>query len=205
MPKLSADQTQLIETQIHDAVNDVQLRTELIDHVCCAVEYGLSEGMPFEDALSHALNDLDPCGVAAIEQELLFLLTLQIPIIMKKLLYGCGFIAATGIATGLLFRQFHWPGSAVFMLVGSASLFVAMLTLIYQLIKLPEITARRTRIRLISGAISGLFIASGTLFKIQHFPTANIQVGLGMAILIVLFIPLLFWEMYQRELGLRNK
>lgn len=200
MPNLTEEQTRRIELQIQNAIHDTQLRAELTDHVCCAVEKGLSEGLHFEKALIVALNDLDPCGVAAIEQELLFLLTLQIPIIMKKLLYGCGFIAATGIASGLLFRQFLWSGSAVLMFVGCTALFAAMLTLIYQLFKFPAIMPLQSRIRLIAGAISGLLIASGTIFKIQSFPTANIQVGLGMAVLIVVFIPLLFWELYQREL-----
>ena len=200
MPNLTAEQTKIIELQIHEAIKDKQLRAELTDHVCCAIEKGLSEGHHFEKALIRAMNDLDPCGVAAIEQELLFLLTLQTPIIMKKLLYGCGFIAATGIASGLLFRQFLWPGSAVLMFVGCTALFAAMLTLIYQLIKFPGIMPMQSRIRLIAGAMSGLLIASGTIFKIQSFPTANIQVGLGMAVLIVVFIPLFFWELYQREL-----
>jgi hypothetical protein len=200
MPKLTSEQIKRIEMQIRDAVNDTQLRAELTDHICCAVEKELSEGIHFEKALSIALNDLNPCGVAAIEQELLLLLTLQIPIIMKKLLYGCGFIAATGIASGLLFRQFLWPGSALLMFVGCTALFVAMLTLVYQLVKFPGIMPMRSRIRLIAGVLSGLLIASGTIFKIQSFPTANIQVGLGMAVLIVVFIPLFFWELYQREL-----
>jgi hypothetical protein len=200
MPNLTAEQTKIIELQIHEAIKDKQLRAELTDHVCCAVEKGLSEGHHFEKALIRAMNDLDPCGVAALEQELLFLLTLQTPIIMKKLLYGCGFIAATGIASGLLFRQFLWPGGAVLMCVGCTALWPAMLTLIYQLIKFPGIMPMQSRIRLIAGAMSGLLIASGTIFKIQSFPTANIQVGLGMAVLIVVFIPLFFWELYQREL-----
>lgn len=200
MPNLTSEQIKRIEKQIRDAVNDTQLRAELTDHICCAVEKELSEGIHFEKALSIALNDLNPCGVAAIEQELLLLLTLQIPIIMKKLLYGCGFIAATGIASGLLFRQFLWPGSALLMFVGCTALFVAMLTLVYRLVKFPGIMPMRSRIRLIAGVLSGLLIASGTIFKIQSFPTANIQVGLGMAVLIVVFIPLFFWELYQREL-----
>lgn len=200
MPKLSTEQILSIEKLIHASVLDELLRIELTDHVCCAVEDALIHGKSFDDALNDAFHQLCPDGAATIEQELLFLLTLQIPIIMKKLLYGCGFIAATGIASGLLFRQFLWPGSAVLMFVGCTALFAAMLTLIYQLFKFPGIMPMQSRIRLIAGAMSGLLIASGTIFKIQSFPTANIQVGLGMAVLIVVFIPLFFWELYQREL-----
>ena len=119
---------------------------------------------------------------------------------MKKLLYVCGFIAAIGMSSGIMFRQFNWSGSAVLMLIGSIGLLVAMGTLLYQVVKFPGIMSVQARIRLIAGALGGILVSTGTLFKIQHFPTANIQVGLGMIILIILFIPLFFWELYQREI-----
>jgi hypothetical protein len=200
MPKLSTEQILSIEKLIHASVLDELLRIELTDHVCCAVEDALIHGKSFDDALNDALHQLCPDGAGAIEQELLFLLTPQIPIIMKKLLYGCGFIAATGLSLGIMFRQFHWPGSVVFMLAGSVGLLIAMVTLLYQVVKFPGIMSVQARIRLIAGALGGILVSTGTLFKIQHYPTANIQVGLGMSILIVLFIPLFFWELYQREL-----
>ncbi|MFN5319674.1 MAG: hypothetical protein ACK5CY_12615 [Bacteroidia bacterium] len=200
MPKLSVEQVLSIEKLIHSAVSDQLLRIELADHVCCAVEDALNTGKSFDYALNEALHQLNPDGAAAIEQELLFLLTPQIPIIMKKLLYGCGFIAAIGMSSGIMFRQFNWSGSAVLMLIGSIGLLVAMGTLLYQVVKFPGIMSVQARIRLIAGALGGILVSTGTLFKIQHFPTANIQVGLGMIILIILFIPLFFWELYQREI-----
>jgi hypothetical protein len=200
MPKLSIEQVNIIERLINEAVADELLQLELVDHVCCAIEDALKLGQSFDQALNSALYELNPDGASAIEQELLFLLTLQIPIIMKKLLYGCGFIAATGITSGLMFRQFHWPGSVVLMFLGSAALLIAMITLLVHIVKFPGIMTMQSRIRLLAGSLGGILVASGTMFKIQHFPSANIQVGLGMILLIVLFIPLFFWELYQREL-----
>jgi len=200
MPKLSIEQVLSIEKRIHATVFDELLRIELTDHTCCAVEDALNAGKSFDCALNEALHMLNPNGAGAVEQELLFLLTPQIPIIMKKLLYGCGFIAATGMSAGIMFRQFHWSGSAVLMLIGSIGLLIAMATLLYQVVKFPGIMSVQSRIRLIAGALGGMLVATGTMFKMQHFPTANFQIGLGMTILIILFIPLFFWELYQREL-----
>ena len=38
----------------------------------------------------------------------------------------------------------------------------------------------------------------GALFKIMHWPSANIQIILGTALLALLFFPLFFWQQYKK-------
>jgi hypothetical protein len=57
-----------------------------------------------------------------------------------------------------------------------------------------------SRMRSISGAAGGLIIGAGSVFKIMHWPGANILTLLGMLLIIFVFVPLFFWQLYKREI-----
>ena len=57
------------------------------------------------------------------------------------------------------------------------------------------------RVRSLSGAIGGLIAATGSIFKFLHYPGANVLFIIGSAILIFVFLPILFIQLYKNDAG----
>jgi hypothetical protein len=185
---------------IKDSIHDEQLQLELIDHCCCCIEERMENGQQFEDALTSALNAISDDGMQEIEAELNRLLKTQIPTQMKITLYFSGFLATFFILLGLLFRTLHWPFANMFLFIGNMSLIVTTITLLSALMRFPSDFPATSRMRSISGAAGGLIIGAGSVFKIMHWPGANILTLLGMLLIIFVFVPLFFWQLYKREI-----
>lgn len=200
MAKLQHHQVNQIAASIAAQVSDVQLRAELLDHCCCAIEAYLDAGITFETAREKAIMQLHHRGFSAIEAELYFQLNQIIPLVMKKLQYFTGFLAAMLLCPGLLFRFMHWPGADILLLCGHLLLLLTMLNLLVQLVRFPKAFDSLTYYRILFGGLAGAFIAVGSTFKIFHWPSANIQFILGMGLFTLLFLPLYFWQGYRREL-----
>lgn len=200
MAELTENQIEQVIVHLEHQIERKLLRNELIDHCCCAVEELLDKGHSFDDALRRAIHNLHPNGLSAIETDVQIALNQIIPLLMKKLLYFSGFIASFSLGAGLLFRFMHWPGVTEIMLMGNLFLFLTMVSLLVQLLRFPSAFQGLTYARTLSGVIAGMLIAVGMVFKMFHWPSANIQFMLGMVILTVVFIPLFFWQLYQREM-----
>lgn len=199
MAKLTQSQINQIAACIDAQVGDAQLRAELLDHCCCAIEVHLDAGMAFEAAREKAILQLHHDGLAAIEVDLFFQLNQIIPLVMKKLQYFTGFLAAMLLCSGLLFRFLHWPGADILLLCGHLLLLLTMLNLLVQLVRFPKAFDSLTFYRTLFGGLAGTFIAVGSTFKIFHWPSANIQFILGMGLFTLLFLPLYFWQGYRRD------
>jgi hypothetical protein len=180
-------------------ISSEKLRLEVYDHVCSCIEFLMDQGADFDSAKAEALLELAPRGLHHIEQETFILLTLTISFIMKKLMYFCGLFATLFILTGFVVRWMHWPGATAFMFMGNSFLFLTMIfsasNLIVNRKKLSSLQIAQSGIGILSGAL----ISVGTLFKIFHLPTANIQVMLGMCLLIAVVVPSYFWQFYKRS------
>jgi len=200
MAELTDEQLDLLTQRIAPAIRNTQLQMELIDHCCCSVEELMTDGLGFEDALSRALEDLEPEGIHRIEiavQQVLKPQTLQT---MKATLFFSGFVAAFCIMLGMLFKIMHWPGADNLLFTGDLSLIVSMIMLIASTLYSSGAVTRTSFSRSIIGAGGGLLLGIGSCFKIMHWPGANIQILLGMILLTFVFLPLFFWQLYQREM-----
>ena len=200
MVELSNTELDLLIHKIESEIHDKQLQMELIDHCCCAVEEFMSQGIPFDIALDQAIENLSPNGLHEIEVGVQFILTNQTLHTMKIILFFTGFVAAFCIMTGILFRQLHWPGGDEILLTGNSALIVSMMTLILTTMRSPKSFPKNVLFRILAGGFGGLFFGIGSFFKIMHWPGANMQVLLGIFILAFFFLPLLFWQLYKREL-----
>lgn len=200
MAELTEKQFDVVNDQISSSIGNRQLCLELIDHACCHIEEMLDNGIAFDEALKRSISLLAPDGLHDIEVELDHVLQPQIPKIMKTSLYFFGFIASFCILLGIMFRVQHWPGADVMLLIGDVSLVFCMLTLLISVALVPAAFVGATRVRSLAGAIGGLLLGSGGAFKVMHWPSASIQMVLGMAIVAFVFLPIFFWQLYTREM-----
>lgn len=196
---MEAFQYEELFEQVKTEISSEKLRLEIYDHICSCIEFLMEQGSDYNSAKQTALMELAPKGLHHIEQETFILLTLTNSFIMKKLMYFCGFFATMFILTGFVVRWMHWPGATAFMFMGNSFLFLTMLfsasNLFLNRKNLSTLQIAQSGIGILSGAL----IAVGTLFKIFHLPTANIQVMLGMCLLIAVVVPSYFWQFYKRS------
>ncbi|MEX1189209.1 MAG: hypothetical protein WED33_08120 [Bacteroidia bacterium] len=185
--------------QVEREISSEKLRLEIYDHICSCIEYLMNQGADFESAKQKAFFELAPKGLKQIEKETFILLTLTNSFIMKKLMYFCGFFATLFILTGFVFRMMHWPGPTAFMFTGNAFLLLTMIfsgtNLFMNRENLSAVQIAKSSI----GIFSGILISAGTLFKIFHWPTASIQLLIGMSLLICIVVPTYFWQFYKRS------
>jgi hypothetical protein len=200
MKQLTDEQVEIIEQRIRSGLSHSGLVNDILDHYCCYIEEQMNDSVSFDDAYTMAFQAISPNGVHEIQEELFYLLTFKKQTNMKRITYGLGFLAAFLISTGFMFRIFHWPFAGFLMSWGFGALFTTMLMLVITSIKrVPSLTTM-ANVRTFAGLAAGLLIASGNLFKLHYWPTANIQMLVGMVVLNVLFLPMLFYHMYQQAL-----
>lgn len=204
MFELSDQEMEALSQRIVAVICDEQLQMELIDHCCCCVEELMSQGLPFSDALDQSLLLLAPDGIHEIEAEVNRVLNPQIPTAMKTIMYFSGFIAAFCILLGLTMRMLHWPGADITLLCGDLALITSMFAVMITLYSDLRVVPRLTLVRSAAGSLGGVFIGTGSFFKIMHWPFANLLFVLGMLLVIFIFLPLLFRHLYQREMTMKT-
>lgn len=185
---------------IKESIQTEQLQMELIDHCCCCIEEKMASGITFEEALTSALHALSSDGLHEIEAELNRLLTSKIPTHMKITLYFSGFLATFFILLGLLFKLLHWPLADRILFIGNFSLIVTTITLLSALLRYPAAFQTSSRVRNMCGAIGGALIGAGSIFKIMYWTGANMLTLFGMLLIIFVFVPMFFWQLYKQEI-----
>lgn len=201
MAELTDHQTEQVSSAIQASIHDRRLQLELIDHCCCHIEQMLDGGIPFDEALKRSVSLIGGDTLSDIEVELHSVLQLKPSRQMKTTLFFSGFVAAFCILSGIAFRILHWPLADVLLLIGDLALILSMLVLIASVVRYPAAFTRISAIRTLTGAVAGLLLGNAGAFKIMHWPTANLQLLLGMALLVLVFLPLFFWNLYQREMA----
>jgi len=194
---LNDQQYQRVYDEVRSAVSQQLLVNELIDHLCCGIEQKMEQGGSFEQAFQEAMNDLCDTNLKEIEIQTIYLLTLSNSYPMKKFTYLSGFLATTSILTGFIFKVLHWKGADWIIVFGHLFLLTTMLLL---LIFNGKTASLKTKLLRLLAIMSGILISIGGIFKIFHWPSANIQMIAGMFLLITIVVPAYFWKLYKESL-----
>lgn len=201
MAQLTDEQVEVIERRIAAEVSDKDLCNGLLDHYCCFVEEQMDTGANFETAYNTAFRAITPNGMHEIQEELFFLINFKKQTNMKRVIYGLGFVAAFLISMAIMFRSMHWPGANIMAVWGFGSLLVTVFLMLVSSLKQAARQSATYNIRIFAGLLAGVLIASGNLFKLHYWPSANIQMVLGMTILNFVFLPMLFFQLYKRAIS----
>ncbi len=121
---------------------------------------------------------------------------------MKKFMHIASFFAAVSLTTGLLFKNMHWPGASILLLLGTFLFVFALLPLIfYKAYQREQSADVKLKLKVAFGYFGFALLAAGFLFKMLHWPTANVQIGLGIILLNLGYFPLVFLKMYRQSAG----
>lgn len=193
------------EKQIDFILNDIRargvemesLQNDLLDHVCCIIEQNLKEEEDFEKFYSNTITSFYREELWEIEEETLRLLTFKNYYAMKKTMIASGVASTISLGTGLIFKFMHWPGASMLILLGIVSAGLLFLPLVFTL-KAREKQKVQERVTLMIGGLATSVLSFSILFKIMHWPYANVLGMLALLTLTFVFLPIYFFN------GIRN-
>lgn len=196
---------QLKDKHIDFILNDISargvtiedLQYNLLDHICCIIERNLEENGDFENFYKRTVQSFFKNELKEIEEETISLIIFKNYYTMKKAMIISGTASAGLLSLGLFFKFMHWPGASIGILLGITILSLIFLPLMF-ILKIKEKQNVKDKITIGIGAFAGILISMGILFKVMHWPYANIMMNSSIAILMLLFLPFYFFS------GIRN-
>jgi len=187
-------------------IESAEMKEDLIDHFCCAIEADMQKGASFETAYDKAYHYICPDGFDEIQRETIFLLTFKNIKKMKKLLFISGYLSAIGVATSL-FRYVHWhmvdplliPYLGIVMFVTAVIIvFVFLPTLFMYLYKKDLAQFYGKKMMYIGGFTGAAFLVLTALFYLMHWPLDGIFLLTALVAFNFAFFPMLFLKMYRK-------
>lgn len=173
------------------------LLDDLIDHVCCDVEYEMQQGLTFPEAYRRVKQKMGFRRLKEIQEETLYAVDTKYRN-MKNTMKFSGVAGTILLGFAAVFKIQHWPFSGIMLTLGALILaFVFMPSALGVLWK--ETHSRKRIVLFASAFLAGTFLILGTLFKIQHWPYAGIILLLAAIAGIIFFIPTLTISMLQDQ------
>jgi hypothetical protein len=168
-------------------LEDLQLN--LLDHVCCIIEQQLEENGDFGKFYTTTIRKFYKDELREIEEETQSLLTNKNYYVMKKIMIFSGIFSAAVLTTGIVLKYMVSPGAAVMITMGIVSASLIFIPLLFAL-KIKEKQSPKDKLLVGLGTLSAITIALAILFRIMHWPGANVLGIISPAVLALLFLPI---------------
>ncbi len=193
------------DQQVDYILNDIRrngvemedLQLNLLDHICCIIEQNLKEDDDFELFYQQTIAQFYKKELREIEEETINLLTFKNYYSMKKFMFFSGALSAVAFIIGSVLKVMHLPGAAVMLVLGFLSLSFIFLPLLFVL-KTREAGTMRDKLILGLGTTLGILYSVSMLFKVMHWPGANIMWVSMLVIALTIFIPIYFFTGIRR-------
>lgn len=201
MKNLNDKEIEFITQIINNSkIKSNEMKEDLIDHFCCAIEDYMNKGLSFKESYDKAYHNICPNGFDEIQSETIYLLTFKKVKAMKKLLYFSGYLSAIGVTTTLVLKLNHLPG-------GSPALFFTMIIVV--LLFLPTLftylyrnslnKSSSEKLKYIFGFLGTALLISGFSFRLFHWPGAYLILIISVIIINFAFFPFIFFKMYKKS------
>jgi len=202
----------LTEEQIAFIENDIKVRgitssdlsIDLLDHICCLIENKLDGYRNFDSVYQETILLFGEKGLKEIQDETNRLLTFKHYYIMNATMKISGYISSLMILFGAFFKFTHWPGANALLLVGMFFLTVLFLPLLFILKFKSSAESNRSVVLSSIAFVSALLICVGILFKIMHWPNAQMLTIAGGLLLLLGYLPIYFISIYKNETNKMN-
>jgi hypothetical protein len=198
MVKLTDDQVDYILDDIKaNGVVLEDLQHNLLDHICCIIENEMLESENFYSFYKNVLPRFFHKELKEIQEETEKLLIFKNYYAMKNTLKIAGITSSILTIIGATFKTFHLPGAGIIIVLGA---------LIFSLIFLPLMIALKFKDEekkidkwvFSFGFLLAMAITIGVLFKIMHWPFANILMLSGLTSFIFIYVPIYYFSRIRR-------
>ena len=181
-------------------IESVEMKEDLIDHFCCAIEEEMKKGLNFEKSYDKAYQNICPDGFDEIRRETVFLLTSKKLKAMKRLLFLSGYLSAIGIISTVVMKFGHIPlAGSVLTLTAAILLFLFLPTLFMYLYKRELTKSISNKLKYFFGFLGFALFIAFVIFKFNHWPLAGIILLTSIIIINFGFFPFLFLKMYRKS------
>jgi hypothetical protein len=198
MVRVSDEQVDFIlhEIEAH-GVTIEDLQWNLLDHMCCIIENEMSETDNFDQFFQGLLPRFFNDNLREIQEETELLLTFKHFYAMKKTVNISGLLAAVLTLMGSVLKVFHLPGAGACFVLGIALFSLIFLPLMIVL-KFRDEGTKTDKVVLSFGFVVGIIASLGFLFKLMHWPYANILMLSGLVSFTFVYVPIYFFTRVRR-------
>jgi hypothetical protein len=183
----------ITETIDKAGISFSHLRNELIDHVCCEIEYQLDRGIDFHNAFENIKSKIGIRELQKVQENTLLLIDKKYRI-MKRVMKVSGVLSLIFLIGGNLGRLGHISGSNILMGLGFLLLCFVFLPCAISLMR-KENKSKDTISLYLFAYLGFIGFSLGIYFKLMHWPGASILLSLGLLILPLVFLPLLWFSL----------
>ncbi len=180
----------------HNGLTYDRLQDDVLDHICCMLEEEMESGEDFNTAYHTVLDSLRGKTLGNLQHQTLLLLNKKFQR-MKNFTYLFGLTTSIIAIVGALFKKMHWPGAGILLTVGIGLVLVVFLPL-YFIVNQREQTEKKNPVYAIVGYLTMATLLASALFKIQHWPGANMLIEVSLVLLVVGFMPLYIVNAFQK-------
>lgn len=202
MNNLTDQNIEFISNIINNSrIESNEMKEDLIDHFCCAIEEEIQKGLTFEKAYDKAYHYICPDGFDEIQRETVYLLTFKKIKTMKRLMYVSGYLSAIGVTTTLFMKINHIAfGQLALFMTAAILVFFFLPSLFINLYKRELSKSLSEKIKYMSGLIAIFLLIAFAVFKISHWPGVTMIFLTSLVIINFAFFPSLFFKMYRKSI-----
>jgi hypothetical protein len=183
-------------------IESVEMKEDLIDHFCCAIEEEMEKGLNFEDSYDRAYQNICPDGFDEIQRETIYLLTFKKIKAMKRLMFLSGYLSAIGITATIFMKLSHLAGGQIVLSITGAILaFLFLPALFINLYKRELTKSISDKLKYVSGLLGVVLLVAFVVFKFSHWPGTTMIFLTSAVIINFVFFPFLFFKMYRKSVG----
>ena len=200
---LSDQQTETVRQRVlAENISITTLADDVVDHLCCVIEQKLTLGIPFETALTEAIQELAPEGLEQLQEETILLLNNDKIIFMKKVTYLIGLLSTMCYSLGWAFSVLRWPGGfemSTYGMMAFLFLFLPMIAVNYFRFKIRKGSPEKwyTLLGFVSAALMGLT----AVFKVLHLQGTDFLLLVSISVFVFAFLPVLFFSLYKKAVN----
>jgi hypothetical protein len=194
MDLLDEDKINWIEKAIREnGIHDEDLVISILDHLCCRLEDAGPLKMNWQNFIESEIEKMHPISLGKLEEEKHILINQLNNSNMKKTTRAIIICSISMLLLGVIFKIFHLAGASMFLVLGTCS--GALSALIGAFQKVNDTSS----ILFASLTILILSFCLGILFKVQHWPFANIMMIAGALGVSLVYAPLNFVYLSKRN------
>ncbi len=173
------------------------LQNNLLDHICCIIEHEMPVNEDFYKFYRQILPRFFKKELKELQVETENLLTFKNYYAMRNTLKITGIVSALFTILGATLKVFHLPGASISIILGGVLFSLVFLPLMIVL-KFKDEEKQVDKIVLSFGFLIAMIAFTGVLFKLMHWPFANIMMISGSAAFVFAYVPLYYFTRVRR-------
>jgi len=173
------------------------LRDNLLDHMCCIIENEMPPNDNFYQFYDTVLPRFFRNNLGEIQTETENLIRFKNFYTMKKTMNITGVLTVILILSGAILKTLHLPGAGISIVSGGFLFSLIFLPLLIA-IKFKDDNSIKDKIVFSFGLLLGMILSAGFIFKLMHWPYANILMILGTVVFTFCYVPVYFITRIKR-------